>query len=245
MKSDLQHNHIFQQSSRVNFYKGERKKESKKLIAFQGVFVDCNKTRLKRWERFSLSKHLLPIISQINRCEGRIQLPTARWWLFLHFIPTAALGKYLTEAITIHCWKSNNQHCIMDKGPFTSWPLMNAAVSPCSGFSFILCSLFPGHTNVTPFDKAPARATGQRAHKHTMFSVHPFTILANLQFALGWRGNDTTLPTGRVAENTQAHCQQPAWGAADSPAWHSWREVSKLAALLPFALPRVTLGNCS
>lgn len=86
---------------------------------------------------------------------------------------------------------------------------MSAAVSPCSGFSFVLCSLFPSHTNTTPFTKAQP---GPLASVHTntkRFTVHPFTTLANLQFALGWRGNDTTPLTGRVAGNTT--CPRCCW----------------------------------
>lgn len=52
VKSALQHSHISQQSSRV--WVSTREKGIK-LGAFQGVFADCNKTRLKRWERFSPS----------------------------------------------------------------------------------------------------------------------------------------------------------------------------------------------
>lgn len=120
-------------------------------------------------EIFPLPKCLLPIISQINRCEGRILLPTAQWWLFLHFIPTAALGKYLTEAITIHYVERvtiNSVLWFLDKEPFISWPLMSAAVSPCSGFSFVLCSLFPSHTNTTLFTK-PQPGPFVRVHINT------------------------------------------------------------------------------
>lgn len=146
------------------------------------------------------------------------------------------------------CWKGNNQHLLqfLDKGPFTSWPLMNAAVSLCSEFSFVLCLLLPSHTNTTPFDK-PQPGPFVSVHTNTQriqCTLLPFWQICSLHLG-DVEMTQLFRHTGRVTENIPACCQQPALGAADSPAWHGWREVSKLAALLPFALTRVMLGNCS
>lgn len=82
----------------------EEKRNKKIPKAFQGFFVHCDKTRKQMKElNFPPPPTLLTIILKITRSEGRIHLPTAQCWVFLHFIPTAAFEKYLAEAITIHC----------------------------------------------------------------------------------------------------------------------------------------------
>ena len=160
--------------------------------------------RWKSWEISPRPQHLLPIILKITGSEGRIQLPTARRWLFLHFSPTATFGKYLAEAITIHCAERVTTLYYEDfcyKRPFTSWPFTNAPVSLYSGFSCLLCMLLPSHTNTTLLDKAIASAIWQYANTQC-----PFTIPANLQFTLGWHGNDTIILIGTVTRKICAHC---------------------------------------
>lgn len=111
---------------------------------------------------------------------------------------------------------------------------MNAAVSLYSGFSFLLCMLFPTHTNATPFDKAIASA---------IWHIHIFSpsFYHSGKFAactwVTWKLHNYSDRQARWPRTSALVANNLPLGPADSPALHRWREIFQLASLMPFTFP--------
>lgn len=203
----LQHNHILQQSLKPRFQGGRGKTNPKTHSAFQVFFGRCDRTRKQIKEPRETSQYLLLNILKTTGSEGRIQLPAAGHWVFLPFIPGAAFGKHLAEAITTHCADSVTIDTYMMRIPAIQ-DLSHLGLLWMTQYLYILVfhfsCVFPSHTNMTLCDKATTSAVGQytdtqsfSASYHHAGTPALWTCVEMTQ--LFWQ-------TGRGTKSIHAHC---------------------------------------